>query len=132
MKRAFLVDRQFLARNAAKNLGRGADVDHRLGREAPERPKEPLGALDVGVQRVQRRRERGLRVALGRKMKHIVRPRGLDTILDRHRVAQVGIVKLDPAASVNVVEMAGNIVEGASPAKHAVNFPVGLLKKIVQ
>ena len=77
-------------------------MDDRLGREAPQGAEEPLRALDVGVQRVERRGEGGLRIALRREVKYVIGARGLDAILNRHRVPQVGIVKLNSAASVDI------------------------------
>ena len=132
MKSAFLVDRQLLAGNATKNFGRRTDMDDRLRRERSERAKEPFGALDVSVYCVERRGEGGLRVALGGKVKHIVRSRGLNAILYRHRVTQISVMKLDPVAGIDAVEMGGNVVQRASPADHAVNFPAGIIKKVIE
>jgi hypothetical protein len=80
-------------------------MDDRLGREAPQGAKDPLRALDVGVQRVERRGEGGLRIALRREVKYVIRARRLDAILNCHRVSQVGIMKLNSAAGIDIVKM---------------------------
>jgi hypothetical protein len=46
-----------------------------------------------------------LRIALRREVKYVIGKRSLDAILNRNRVSQVGIMELDPAAGVDVIEM---------------------------
>ena len=57
---------------------------------------------------------------------------GLDAILDRHRIPQIGIMKLDPAAGVDVIKMTGDVIQRAPPAKHAVDFPICMPEKVIQ
>ena len=100
--------------------------------KSPEGAEKPLGALDVGIQRVERRGEGGLRIALSGQVKHIIGSAGLDAILDRHRIPQIGIMKLDPAAGVNVIKMTGDVIQRTPPAKHAVDFPICMPEKVIQ
>jgi len=73
-----------------------------------------------------------LGIALRRQVKYIIGTGGLYAILDRHRVSQVGIMKLNSAAGVDIIKMTRNIIQGTSPTKHAMDFPIGMLEKVIQ
>jgi hypothetical protein len=87
MERAFLVDRHLFLRHTAEHLGGGADVDDRIFGMLLQRVEHPHGALDVGVESIERRREAGLRETLRREMKDIVRTHLGNRIVDRETVA---------------------------------------------
>ena len=74
--------------------------------------EQPFGALDVGVERVERRGERCLRIALRGEMEDVVGLRRLHAILHRHRVAQVRVVELDPTPCVDASRWSEMLTSG--------------------
>jgi hypothetical protein len=41
-------------------------------------------------------------------------------------------VKLNSAARIDIIKMIGNIIERATPTKHAMDIPIGALEEIIQ
>ena len=132
MERRLLSDRHQLLRNAAEDLRGSAHVDDRIQvRAMADRLQDVGRALDIRLQRIERRRKRRLRVTLCREVEDVVRPRRLHRALNRHVIPQVPIHEPKPVPTVHAVDMLLDVVERAAPTRQADELPIVLLQQEV-
>ena len=129
MERAFLIDDaphflQLFRLDAAEHFRRRAYMDDGLWRMPAQSLQHAGGALDVGVQRVQRGIKAGLGIALRRQMEHIIRRSTAHRVVDGNGVAKIAVHQAHALLAVDAVDEVFDIVQWAAPSAQTADLPV--------